>query len=1151
MNLRQTTIFSSLFLLLLSVGVEAQNRANIWYFGYNAGLDFNSGTPVPLLDGALYTREGCSTISDNGGNLMFYTDGITVYNKNHQVMQNGSGLFGDASSTHSAVIVPKPGSSSEYYIFTVDLVSGGRGLRYSVVDMGLDGGLGGITNKNTLMITGVTERVASYKKAGSDEFWIVTRKVTENDFLAYDITASGVSATPVVSTIGVASLDGKRENGQIKISPNGKRLAMANGWEVEVYDFDENTGSITNLITLMRNIGSYGIEFSPNSDVLYVAFYEGVCQFNLNAGMELDIENSRVVLGTENNRSYGSLQLGPDAKIYGVKVRSEYLDVIHEPNNLGVNCDHRHNDIYLGGRKGFLGLPTFISNIHTLAGNISYSNTCFGDTTTFSLPAQDPSATVLWNFGDGTTSTMENPTHTYASAGDYTVSVTITLGVQTKTEQEQVTISEVPAANAITNIEVCETGTNYHLDLGTLDAQVLGAQPASNFTINYFASQAEADNNTGPLPESASFAEGLTTVYVRITNNANHACYDTTSFDVLVKASPQLVPVSDWVVCDDDGDGQYFFDLTSKDTEILNGQDPLEFTISYYGTQMDADGSTNALGTNYTSSVDNESLYFRVENSSFPDCYRTGTFNVGVMDQVLANTPTDLELCDANNDGTAEFDLTIVEPEVLGVQSSSSVVITYHSSQAEADSNLNQLPSNYTSNTYQNTIYIRVSNALDSSCYATTSFQLNIFDVPEIPNVSDWSVCDDNNDGRWVFDLDEKADGILENVGGTSLSFYVSEADAELGQNAIFGDYENNVNPQTLYFRLENSNNPNCFSVGSFALQVLDTPTAYRPTDIVICDDAGIGSYQFNLSQKDGEVLNGQDPTVYEVAYYATELDALSADSPLSKDNYANTAYNEIIYVRVQHTQLTSCYDIANFNVIVNPLPHPDLEETYVICPDSPELVIDAGIFETYSWKGPSGNIVGNQMTMDVTELGNYELTVTETRNGVACSNSVSFEVVSSGAPDSFTIHTDGFSDRVTVTVDVIGIGNFEYSMDGLTFGTSNQFEVFPGQYTVYVRDPFGCRTLEKDIVVVGYQKFFTPNGDGINDYWNIVEGLHFTDSQLFIYDRLGKLLIQIYPDGKGWDGTYRGKPMPSSDYWFRYEYDQGKVQTGHFSLKR
>jgi urease alpha subunit len=113
------TILSYFFCFLSISSLFAQKEANIWYFGANAGLDFNSGTPVALLDGALDTIEGCATISDTDGNLLFYTDGITVFNKNHTIMLNGMGLNGDTSTTQSALIVPKPNDENTYYIFTV------------------------------------------------------------------------------------------------------------------------------------------------------------------------------------------------------------------------------------------------------------------------------------------------------------------------------------------------------------------------------------------------------------------------------------------------------------------------------------------------------------------------------------------------------------------------------------------------------------------------------------------------------------------------------------------------------------------------------------------------------------------------------------------------------------------------------------------------------------------------------------------------------------------------------------------------------------------------------------------------------------------------------------------------------------------------
>jgi len=137
----------------LTLSLSAQNQANIWYFGHNAGLDFNGGDPVALNDGALFTDEGVATISDYNGNLLFYTDGKVVWNKNHQIMPNGTGLLGHASSTQSAVIVPQPSNSDLYYIFTVDYTASSGGMAYSVVDMDLENGLGNVSNvKNVPLI---------------------------------------------------------------------------------------------------------------------------------------------------------------------------------------------------------------------------------------------------------------------------------------------------------------------------------------------------------------------------------------------------------------------------------------------------------------------------------------------------------------------------------------------------------------------------------------------------------------------------------------------------------------------------------------------------------------------------------------------------------------------------------------------------------------------------------------------------------------------------------------------------------------------------------------------------------------------------------------------------------------------------------------
>jgi hypothetical protein len=150
--------------LIFPLSLFSQSTDSVWYFGENAGIDFNTGVPVPLLNGSLVTVEGCASIASPDGSLLFYTDGIEIYNKNHVVMLNGDGLGGHISSTHSAIIVPKPASPNIYYVFTTDANGGASGLQYSEVDISLDNGLGAVTSvKNSLLITPTDEKIVALK----------------------------------------------------------------------------------------------------------------------------------------------------------------------------------------------------------------------------------------------------------------------------------------------------------------------------------------------------------------------------------------------------------------------------------------------------------------------------------------------------------------------------------------------------------------------------------------------------------------------------------------------------------------------------------------------------------------------------------------------------------------------------------------------------------------------------------------------------------------------------------------------------------------------------------------------------------------------------------------------------------------------------
>lgn len=1159
-------LLKRIFTLLFFIGflhlAQSQKEAAIWYFGRNAGIDFNSGTPVALTDGALFTDEGCSTISDSAGNLLFYSDGITVWNRNHQIMVNGTGLLGHDSSTQSALIVPRPNTPNIYYIFTVDKQAGPNGMHYSEVDMTLDGGLGAITGlKNVRLMDRSTEKVTAVQNANGSDIWVIGHPWDSNRFYSYSVTAAGLNTTPVESptpltlTYPPNSSGTNASAGQLKVSPDGTKIAMCTVTEgVHVFDFDSQTGSIGNMIQISSRQPSYGLEFSPSGKRIYTtvttpfSYVQPLYQYDLEAP---DIAASETLIAEEWGMGY-ALQLAIDGKIYGIASARNFLYSIETPDALGAACNFVYNSVDLAGREGRAGLPPFIQSFFYV--KLDVRNLCLGDLTEFYTNSSGPVLSVLWDFGDGNTSTLENPTHTYANAGDYTVSLTVTTASGTSVDSSEITISETPVANPVSNFELCSIIPNPVFDLSTKDIEVLGGQSPLVYELEYYPTLVDAEDRTNLLPLNYTNTNAVETLYVRVHNKDNKECYDITSFDLIVIPSPVLNLATDWTVCDTDTDGFYTFDLSQKDMEIYNGQDTGVFSVAYFETQADADANANPVGPSYTNTAPLEDIFFRIYNTMNPECYETGSFKIEVIAGVTANTPTNLVACDDDNDGIYIFDLSLAESEIIGTQNPASLNITYHASLLDAENGDNPLPNNYVNTVaYSETIYARVANTADISCYDTSSFELRVYDTPVLQQITDWQLCDDANDGLETFDLTEKNMEILggQSASNFSISYYTSLTDADAGLNPITAPFENTVNPQQIFYRLENGIHTDCYMSGSFALELFTIPTAGIPGPLIVCDTNETGIQTFDLSTKDTKVLNGLGANDFDIVYFENLTDAHADQNPLSKQSYSNSATQETLYARIQNKGMESCYDISNFELIINPLPQPNLDTTYVICPDSPDLVIDGGDFESWSWQDANNTILGTARNIDITTLGDYTMTVTQTQNGISCEKMVAFEVVSSGAPEDFTTEIIGFSDTVTLEIDATGFGDFEYSVDGIDFQSDPRFEVFPGEHTVHVRDVFLCRTLSKEIIALGYQKFFTPNGDGNNEYWNVIGAEKYPESSLFIYDRYGKLVKQIVATGQGWDGTYNGAPLPASDYWFRYVYDDGKVFTGHFSLKR
>jgi len=417
----------------------AQKQTNIWYFSDKAGLDFNSGSPVALTDGAMFAGEGSASIADkNTGALLFYTEGVSVWNKNHDQMPNGFGLLGNINSTQSALMVPFPKSDSLYYIFTItDFGSPLNGFSYSVVDMSLDGGLGDVTVKNVLLLSDASEKLTAVKHYNGTDVWVLIHQNGTNAYYAYLVTSSGIDP-PVISNVG-AVFPVVGSVGQLKFSPDGSRVIVvgyASMLDAQLLDFDNQSGTLSNPITLSSPEALYGTSFSPNSSKLYIAqtknntfppFY--IFQYDLLAGSPAAIVASKIAIDTFPDRP-GSLQLAPDCKIYVAMAQLvPFLGVIDEPNALGVACNYMHNAVPLGGKTSRLGLPNFIESYFDTAITIIPTATndttiCFGDSVLLNVSG---GITYSWSPQAGLSNpNILNPVASPAITTIYTVTITDT-----------------------------------------------------------------------------------------------------------------------------------------------------------------------------------------------------------------------------------------------------------------------------------------------------------------------------------------------------------------------------------------------------------------------------------------------------------------------------------------------------------------------------------------------------------------------------------------------------------------------------------------------------------------------------------------------------------------------------------------------------
>ena len=438
--------------------------------GYRAWVDFYSGTPLLQTQAAGMTAPaGTATVSDPLGNLMLYSNGEQVWNANHQVMANGSGLNGDAAATMACIAMPVPGNTSQYYLFTVDAEGGAEGLQYSVIDMSLDNGLGEVVQKNIPLASPVCEKVTAVKHATQPGFWLITHRWLSDEYLVFRVDQNGVNPAPQAFATGRTHGGVVRNaQGYLKASPDGKRLAAAVNHEgfVEVLAFNDATGVISPIdgtsfcCEIDGIVRAFGVEFSPNSELLYFTSDEFtpsaresyVYQTTVNTNAWAAINNATQQVHSKAYGLFGpdilqgALQLGPDGKIYGAWGEQSYLSAINAPNVPGGGCDYQLEAVDLSPRRSGMGLPAFVQSfVSPPEVDFSFTTTiCAGESAAFEGRASPEPDTWAWDLGNGQTATTPNATTTYDSAGTYAVTLTVTRGDTSVSTTKNIIVTPVP-----------------------------------------------------------------------------------------------------------------------------------------------------------------------------------------------------------------------------------------------------------------------------------------------------------------------------------------------------------------------------------------------------------------------------------------------------------------------------------------------------------------------------------------------------------------------------------------------------------------------------------------------------------------------------------------------------------------------------------
>lgn len=575
-----------------------------WHFGSNAGLDFSGGAPQPLPDSKLNTKEGASSMSNSKGELLFYTDGINVYDVDGNLMPTfpaststtSTSLGGSQFSTQSALIVPKPtcrGCEYLFYVYTTSEINGNKQLTYSIVDMRENNGKGAITAQN-LPVTAdptvlSTERSAAVENEADTTYWVVTHDFGNNVFRITHLTRSGTPTQTTVSA-GMSQTSTAQAEGYMKFGPAPDSASANSGTAtggssntavrplavvvpgpptnyIELYDFNMDSGDLTYKRTI--DLGpappkAYGVEFSPDGKKLFVTLLgdpvsgtgagasSSILQYDLTKTDSTELADSKTEIATSTTQQFGALQMGADGRIYVAIPGATSLGVIENPNATFLDSlRFIPNGQQLGGKQSQLGLPNQVANFNSPPSSspgLDHDGECVGEDIQFNIGpfCQKLKETYTLDFGDSTapkTFTSAQPqTHVYRTPGVYLAKLTIV----TRKNAPQGQTGEICSVTTVTDsVKILAVPPSFSLgpDQVLCQNSVVLTIPASASASNYAWIRSNRI-----ISRAKSYTATQTGTYIGVVfNSVNCPQFDTIQ---VVFTRPQLPAIApDTVFC--------------------------------------------------------------------------------------------------------------------------------------------------------------------------------------------------------------------------------------------------------------------------------------------------------------------------------------------------------------------------------------------------------------------------------------------------------------------------------------------------------------------------------------------------------------------------------------------------------------------------